>query len=110
MQDAESFGNVIYARVDGEKAADLSPLGSSALKDQVIHFGDRGELGTQFIRKTQRPGQTGRWIRVNGEYLFPFIGVDLSKQGSEGGFAHAAFAGDSEFHRCLSTDFTDFFV
>ncbi len=99
MAHAEAIGDVVYFGVERKKAA-LGPwFGPGALLDQVVHFGDGVQSLGQLLGKTQRPGQAGRRIGVDGQHVVPGVGIDLGQQGRQRRLSHTPLAANSDLHK-----------
>ncbi len=98
MGDAETLGDIIDARVEGEETANRARLGAGAFLDQRVHLSDGVQFGAQFLRESQSTSETGRWVTVHGQHIPTRVGVHLSEQRCQRRLAYTSLTTNCKFH------------
>jgi hypothetical protein len=79
VQHTETFGDIIYARINGEETTDSARFCPGAFFDQGVHLGNRAQALAQLRGEAEGTCKAGRRIRIHSQDLVPGIGVNLGQ-------------------------------
>ena len=89
-------GNISHLRIEFEELIEF--IGARPLLHQLAHLGDGDDGVDLFLAEAQRQAQICVRIHVGRENGASFFSVQSAESGGQGCLAHAALAGNSDFH------------
>ncbi|VTR67230.1 hypothetical protein DESC_590145 [Desulfosarcina cetonica] len=95
----EGVGNIVDLGIEFEESADGAGLGAGAFEDQLLHFGDGGDLVG--IGDAQGRRQVGVRVGIDGQHGLAAIAQGPGQKGRKCCLAYAAFSADCQFHTLI---------